>query len=170
MPAVEIREARRAELDAAGRVTQAAWREFERPEDPVWVGYFELLGDAAARAARALVLVAVEDGRVVGTATVELEATIEEKGRLDSRQATFRMLAVEPAWRGRGIGRQLVEACIERACEAGKSVATLHTADEMVAATAIYRSLGFGRDSGADMTVAPGVTLRAYRLPLREAR
>lgn len=167
---MEIREARREEFGAVGRVTQAAWREFERPDDPVWVEYFELLGDAAARAARALLLVAVEDGRVIGTATVELEATIEGDGRLDWQQATFRMLAVEPAWRGRGIGRQLVEACIERARDAGKSVATLHTADDMAAASAIYRSLGFERDPGADMTVARNVTLSAYRLALREAR
>jgi hypothetical protein len=43
----------------------------------------------------------------------------------------------------------------------GKCVATLHTADEMVAATAIYRSLGFHRDPAADMTIVPEVTLRA---------
>lgn len=166
---MEIREARRDEFDAAGRVTQAAWREFARPDDPVWDDYFALLGDASARAARALVLVAVEDGAVVGTATVELEQTIEDNGFLQPGQASFRMLAVDPAWRGRGIGRRLVEACIERARAAGKTVATLHTADEMAAATALYRSLGFARDPGADTTVAPDVTLNAYRLPLQGA-
>jgi GNAT superfamily N-acetyltransferase len=166
LPLVEIREARREEFETVGRVTQAAWQEYARVDDPVWAEYFESLGDVAARAARALVLVAVEDEQVVGTATVELEATIEEGGRLDQEQAAFRMLAVEPAFRGRGIGRRLVEACIERARGAGKSVATLHTADEMVTATAIYRSLGFQRDPAADTTVAPKVVLRAYRLPL----
>ena len=78
------------------------------------------------------------------------------------------MLAVDPAWRGRGIGR-LVEACIERARAASKTVATLHPAEEMAAATALYRSLGFQRDATADMTVAPGVTLNACRLPLQAA-
>ena len=41
-----IREAHAGELEAAGHVTQAAWREFERPGDPAWVAYFERLGEA----------------------------------------------------------------------------------------------------------------------------
>ena len=71
-------------------------------------------------------LVAVDGGEVVGTATVELDATVEPDGALEQSQANFRMLAAAPARRGRGIGRRLVEACIERARAAGKSTATLH--------------------------------------------
>lgn len=163
---MEIREARPEEHAAAGRVTQSAWQEFEWPGDPLWADYFTRLGDVAGRAERALVLVAVEGDEVVGTATVELESTVEEGGWLEPGQANFRMLAVTPAWRGRGIGRRLVEECIERARAAGKSTATLHTAEEMVAALGIYGSLGFERDPVGDYEPAPGHVLRAYRMPL----
>lgn len=162
---MEIREARAEECAEASRVTQDPWREFERPGDPVWSRYFEILGDVAGRASRALVLVAVESGRVVGTATVELSETIED-GQLAPDQANFRMLAVDPGWRGRGVGRRLVEACIEGARIAGKRIATLHTGEEMVAAAALYRSFGFERDPAADFDVADDVTLLAYRLSL----
>jgi ribosomal protein S18 acetylase RimI-like enzyme len=95
-----------------------------------------------------------------------LDTTIEQDGVLEPGQANFRMLAVDPAWRGRGIGRHLVEACIERSRAVGKTVATLHTAREMVAATRIYRSFGFERDPAADVVIVPGVTLCGYRLAL----
>src|SRR5205814_1040441 len=116
---------------AAGRVTQAAWREFERPNDPAWIGYFERLGDARARAGRALVLVAVEEEVVVGTVTLELERTLED-AELPAHEARLRMLAVAPKWRGRGVGSKLVEACLERARAAGKAEMRLHTMDVMV--------------------------------------
>ena len=120
-----------------------------------------LAADGGACGAKAL-----EEGEVVGTATVELDTTIEQKGVLEPDRANFRMLAVDPAWRARGIGSRLVAACIERARVAGKTVATLHTAEEMEAAARIYRSFGFERDEPADVVVGPGVRLRAYRLTL----
>ena len=163
---MEIRQARPEDLADAGRVTQAAWQEFARPGDPVWSEYFERLGDAAGRAERALVLVAVEGKGVVGTATVELERSIDDGTRLPAGQASFRMLAVAPVWRRRGIGTRLVEACLAEAVAAGKTVATLHTTPEMHAAAAIYRFLGFVRDESSDFTVAPGIVLLGYRRSL----
>ena len=162
---MEIREARPAELEAVGRVTQAAWREFELPGDAAWIAYFDRLGDAQGRAQRALLLVAVEDGTVIGTATLELERTLEDVP-LPAYEARLRMLAVAPECRGRGVGRRLVEACLAHARAAGKTEARLHTVDGMVAAAAIYSSLGFERDSGDDFTAAPAVTARAYQLSL----
>jgi GNAT superfamily N-acetyltransferase len=92
------------------------------------------------------VLVAVADERVVGTATVELDRTIDGTDRLQPGQANLRLLAVDPGMRGRGVGQRLVEACVQVARRAGKEVATLHTTEQMVAAQRICRSVGFRRD------------------------
>ena len=92
--------------------------------------------------------------------------TIEQEGVLEPDRANFRMLAVDPAWRGRRIGRLLAAACTSGTRAAAKKIAILHTAEEMEAAAEIYRSFGFERDERADMVVGPGVTLRAYRLAL----
>jgi len=48
---IQVREARPEEFAEVGRVTQAAWAEFARPEDPVWEAYFDLLGNVERRAA-----------------------------------------------------------------------------------------------------------------------
>ncbi len=53
------------------------------------------------------------------------------------------MVGVSPEYRGRGIARQLVNACIELARAAGKQRLTLDTAPVMVAAQRLYTSMGF---------------------------
>jgi GNAT superfamily N-acetyltransferase len=163
---VKIRQAVPGEYGDTGRVTQRAYAEYARPGDPLWSDYFSMLADVAARAAFATVLVAVAGDLIVGTATVELEQTIEGSD-LGPGQANFRILAVDPPARGRGVGRRLVEACIQVARRAGKDVATLHTTDEMAVAQRVYRSLGFQRDPSRDIELQPDLVLRAFRLPLR---
>ena len=164
---VTIREAVPGEYEDTGRLVQRAYAEYARQGDPLWSDYFSMLADVAGRAAFATVLVAVVGQRILGTATVELDQTIEGSGDLDPRQANFRILAVDPAARGCGVGRRLVEACIQIARQAGKDLATLHTTDQMAAAQRIYRSLGFQRDPSHDIELHPDLVLKAFRLPLR---
>lgn len=163
---VTIREAVRGEYEETGRLTQRAYAEYARPGDPLWNDYFNMLADVAGRAAFATVLVAVAGERVVGTATVELDQMIGGSGDLDPGQANFRALAVDPAARGCGVGRRLVEACVQVARRAGKDRATLHTTDQMATAQRIYRSLGFQRDPSRDIELHRDLALRAFRLPL----
>lgn len=162
---MEIRQARPHEHEEIGRLTQAAYHEYERSGDPLWQAYFESLGDVASRARCALVLVAVEAGRILGTATVELDSAIDGE-QLMAGQANLRMLAVAPEVRSQGVGGRLVAACIAEARAAGKHVVTLHTTEEMAAAMRLYRSFGFERDLARDVAIGETVRLIAYRLPL----
>jgi ribosomal protein S18 acetylase RimI-like enzyme len=162
---LQIRTAGPHELTEVGLLTQAAYREFYRADDPLWRAYFERIGDAAARARKADLLVAALDGAIVGTATLELDGTIED-GDLAPEQANLRLLAVAPDIRARGIGRALVTACLDRARAAGKTLMTLHTQKDMTAALRLYRSFGFTRDPDRDLRLNETLVLIAYRLPL----
>src|SRR5829696_4205361 len=166
---LEVREARTdAEVEAAGRVTVAANAEFapEDPDDPFvpsWARYLRSMADAAGRAADGgTLLVAVEDGRVVGTVTLYLGAGSEQWRPGD---AMFRFLAVDPAARGRGVGRALFQACLERARAAGRRRMTLHTTQWMATARAMYERAGFHREPEGDAQL-PGVRIIAYAAEL----
>ena len=58
-------------------------------------------------------------------------------------------LYVVPAWRGRGLGRALMEAAIELARREGADHMDLGTGADDVAARALYESLGFSHRGGA---------------------
>ena len=163
---VEVRPARADEYREAGRVTAEAYREFALRGHKGWQEYLKEIADVRHRVDRTLVLVAVERERVLGSATLELDGTIGDEGDLAPGEAHLRMLGVLPEARGRGAGRALVEACVERARRAGKHVLRLSTSPKMRSAHALYTSMGFVRDPGRDQETGDGLTLLAFRLPL----
>ncbi len=60
-----------------------------------------------------------------------------------SNWSRLRFVTVHPDARGKGVGRQLVQHCIEDARAHGEEWMALHTSEHMKAARSIYESLGF---------------------------
>jgi len=148
---IEIREAAPDEWDEAGRVTADAYREFARDTD--WESYLGRIADVRGRADRTTILVALDGGRVVGSATLEVEGRVEpeDEPTLRPGEAHIRMVGVSADTRAGGVGRLLMEACEARARAAGKTFVTLHTTQRMTAAQAMYGKLGYERDADRDL-------------------
>jgi ribosomal protein S18 acetylase RimI-like enzyme len=165
---IDVRPARPEELAETGRITAAAYREFVPPDDPAgWEDYLVRISDVEARAGRTTILVAVEDGRLLGSATVELSDRTElDAEPLPPDEAHVRMLGVDPSARGRGVGTLLMRECLRLATVAGKTVLTLNTTSRMAAAQRMYGSLGFTRRP--DEVFPDGFVLLSYAKRLDE--
>jgi ribosomal protein S18 acetylase RimI-like enzyme len=125
-------------------------------------GYTAELADVAGRSARAeLLVVRDEEGTVVGSVALVLSGDFGEV-TTSEEEAAFRMLVVDPAARGRGIGELLVTTCMDRARAAGKRRMVLSTGSAMTAAHRLYDRLGFRRLPERDWTPVPGIDLMVY--------
>lgn len=163
--AIEVRPVRPEEHEEAGAVTALAYMEFVGPGEREWEDYVREIADVAGRAGRTLVLVAEEEGRILGTATLELSERIDhDDPPLAGGEAHVRMVGVHPEARGRGIGRLLMEAVRREARAKGKTLLTLHTTTRMRAARGMYESLGFTRLP--DRVLDDGFVLLTYSMTL----
>ncbi|MGH2679624.1 MAG: GNAT family N-acetyltransferase [Actinomycetota bacterium] len=163
---MDVREAAPEEHAEAGRVTAEAYREYVRPGEEDWERYLFRIADVAARADRTTILVAVDEGRILGSLTLELDGRVRDGDDADQRplepeEAHIRMLGVDPAARTRGVARTLMEESEERARAAGKTFMTLHTTSRMEAAQAMYQRLGYERL--ANRVYPDGFVLLSYR-------
>jgi ribosomal protein S18 acetylase RimI-like enzyme len=161
---VTIRRAEEGELAEVGALTLAAYRadDLIQPDNP----YVARLLDTAGRHRDAELLVAVaDDGQVLGTVTTcgpgTPYAELSGPGEWE-----FRMLAVSPAARGRGVASALVTAVLDRAREAGAKRLVLSSMDRMRTAHRLYERFGFRRAPELDWQPGDGANLWGFVLVL----
>lgn len=88
------------------------------------------------RLPRTAFLVAWLDGMPVGCGALTA---------LDERTANFKRVFVRPGFRGRGLGRRIMNALEGKASELGYTTLFLETADKQLAAIGMYAALGYRR-------------------------
>lgn len=177
---VTIRDARLGEVNAVAAVLDAAYAEYMPPpgaplshqERVAWEGYRADIIDVGSRLDHTELIVAEENGKVLGAVTfypphsgVRYPTEVEHQD-LPPEWAAFRLLGVHPEARRRGIGAKLTEECLRRAAERGAPTVGLHTLAVMVAAGRMYARLGWVRAPEFDIHPMPSLRVEAYRLDL----
>jgi len=152
--AVTIRPFRDDDADAVGRLTMTAYDAYGRIEGP----YRDFLADPRRRVnGSTALLVAEVGGQVVGTVTFVLAGDPEWEGRpVPEGDAAFRVLAVAPGQEGRGVGRQLVAACLDLARGHGRHRLVITSMAWMHRAHRLYEAFEFVRRPDLDVRFPGG--------------
>ena len=167
---MQVREAREDEWEAVGDLTVAGYDadgHLTYPDGTFDEGYAGWLRDTAPRGRGSVLLVAVEGDELLGTATWCPPGSPAREVSTSDTQGEFRTLSVAPHARGRGVGRALVAACVERARALGLTEVVLCSLDHMLPAHRLYESLGFVRRPELDWFPEPDVILWGFSLDLR---
>lgn len=157
---VRIRDAGSDELEAVDELVMEANEEFrEGIPDRFLADWERYHRRSRERARHGQVLVAEEDGRLVGTVAVvrssEAADTVEIEG-----------LAVLPSARRRGMATSLMDAALRTGREMGATAVEWFTAPYMRGADDFYEALGFRPVEGAEGPSAGGPKVQRYRLRL----
>jgi GNAT superfamily N-acetyltransferase len=147
-----IRPARPMEYEALGIMLVSAYAALPgMPSASEQPDYYAMLANVAARANKpALTVFVAADaaGTLLGSIDFIDDMTQYGSGGAASTvtdAAGVRLLAVDGASRGKGVGKALTLFCIDRAREIGKHRIVLHTTKVMQAAWRMYEGLGFVR-------------------------
>lgn len=158
---VKVRDARPEELAAIGDLRVAAYRaDGFLSSTSTYAATLHALGSDGTGE----VLAAVDDGRVLGT--VMLMPWPHGNIVRGPEEAEIRALAVNGLARGRGVGRALVAAVMQRATARDVRHLLLLTHPDMRAAQHLYAEAGFCRLPDRDWQPGPGPTLLAFGLNL----
>ena len=135
---IVIRDYAATDRAAVNYVASSAWNQYAAIFED-WDGLAEIVTGTASLSENADLIVAERAGVVVGYVGPNRP---REAGFPDD-WAIVRMLSVLPTDRGRGIGRLLTQACVDRARRDGVATVGLHTSPVMRSALDLYLSMGF---------------------------
>ncbi len=148
-PAVHVRRIDdQDDHERAGRLVRGAYEALtDMPEDRE---YLDHIADVRARRDEVDVVVAVLDGVIVGCLTFVPGPGTHHHEFADPDATSFRYFGVDPALQRGGIGRAMVQWCIDETRRLGKPRIRIHTLRMMGAAQRLYGRMGFVRTPELD--------------------
>jgi ribosomal protein S18 acetylase RimI-like enzyme len=154
-------------LDKVSLLLRDAYKQYQNiiPTE-AWKSYLEDITDVKSRLGKSDLIIAELNHRLAGSVTLYLDGSQSFPEAWPRGWAVVRLLAVRPEYRGRGIGRTLMDECIHRCHQAKVTAIGLHTTEAMDIARQMYEHMGFVRFPESDFHPAPGITVMAYSLRL----
>ena len=161
MTATTIRDYIETDRAGVNAVALAAFAQYAGDYDD-WPAFSAGIARMADLAADGDLFVAERAGRIAG-AVVHVGPGRPRSAIYPDDWSVIRMLVVDPAARGAGIGSALVAATLAQARRAGAPAIGLHTSPIMATALRLYESVGFVREH--DLPPIRGVPYARYALP-----
>jgi len=141
MAEIRLRDYESADAEDLNRIAVSAFDQF-RDRYGDWPAMLAGLSKTSALGASGEVIIAELQHKPAG-AVAYFGPNSQKAAFFDQRWPIIRMLVVDPAFRGKGIGRALSDACIARAKRDGSPIIALHTSPIMSVALPMYLKMGF---------------------------
>ena len=141
MAGIRLRDYESADAQNLNRIAVSAFDQF-RDHYGDWPAMLAGLSKTSDLSASGEVIIAELQDKFAG-AVAYFGPNSQKAAFFDQRWPIIRMLVVDPAFRGKGIGRALSDECIARAKRDGSPIIALHTSPIMSVALPMYLKMGF---------------------------
>lgn len=152
-----IRNATPDEFEEIGKLMVAVYSQlagFPTPdEQPAYYKMLANIGELTKKPETELLAAVSQDGDIAGAVVYFSDMQYYGSGGTatsEKNASGFRLLAVSPAARGKGIGKLLTSECINRATERQHAQVVIHTTKAMQVAWKMYEKFGFKRSTDLD--------------------
>ncbi len=152
-----IRNAKPAEHEEIGKLMVRVYSQLDGfPKETEQPAYYTLLanvGEFTQNPGTEILAAVSPAGQITGAVVFFSDMQYYGSGGTATQEknaAGFRLLAVDPAAKGLGIGKLLTNACIQKAKDLGLSQVIIHTTKAMQQAWKMYENLGFKRSEDLD--------------------
>lgn len=167
-----IRNAKPTEFEEIGKLMVAVYSQLEGfPTASEQPNYYEMLaniGELTEKPDTELLIAVSADGNIMGGIVYFSDMQYYGSGGIATQEKNtsgFRLLAVNPSARGKGIGKLLIQECIEKAKAKKHSQIVIHTTMAMQTAWKMYENIGFKRSE--DLNFMQGsLSVFGFRLVL----
>lgn len=143
MMSATIRDYREPDAPALNGLALAAFTQFKEHYSD-WPSMAASISRMSDLANNGEIVIAETNGRLAG-GVVYVPGGAPKAAYFDQSWPIIRMLVVDPASRGMGLGRALTEECFRRARRDHASLIALHTTPIMTVALPMYLRMGFER-------------------------
>jgi Acetyltransferases len=152
-----VRNASPEEFGEIGRKLVLVYSQLEGfPKESEQPDYYRMLaniGELIRKPETELLVAVSAGGEIAGSVVYFSDMQYYGSGgaaTLEKNASGFRLLGVDPAFRGRGIGKLLTCECIRKAQERKNGQVIIHTTKAMQTAWRMYENLGFQRSEDLD--------------------